>query len=84
LAFQALANGDVEAAVADGPTAADIIEANPEMNLKLVEGVYTDEQYGIAVNPERQDLLEVLNQALADVMESGVYDEIYEKYFGME
>jgi polar amino acid transport system substrate-binding protein len=84
LAFQALANGDVDAAVADGPTAADIIKANPEMNLTLVEGVYTEEQYGIAVNPDRQDLLAAINAGLAAVKESGKYDEIYDKYFGVE
>jgi polar amino acid transport system substrate-binding protein len=84
LAFQALANGDVDAAVADGPTAADIIKANPEMNLKLVEGVYTDEEYGIAVNPDRQDLLAAINEGLAAVKESGQYDEIYDEYFGTE
>ncbi len=84
LAFQALANGDVDAAVADGPTAADIIQANPEMNLRLVEGVYTEEQYGIAVNPDRQDLLAAINEGLAAVEASGRYDEIYDKYFGTE
>ena len=84
LAFQALANGDVDAAVADGPTVVDIIKANPEMNLKVLEGVYTEEQYGIAVNPERQDLLEAINRGLAAVKASGKYDEIYEKYFGTE
>ncbi|MEA3376215.1 MAG: basic amino acid ABC transporter substrate-binding protein [Chloroflexota bacterium] len=84
LAFQALANGDVDAAVADGPTAADIIRANPEMNLTLVEGVYTEEQYGVAVNPDRQDLLEAINAGLAAVKESGKYDEIYDTYFGTD
>ncbi|MGD2148587.1 MAG: transporter substrate-binding domain-containing protein, partial [Anaerolineae bacterium] len=84
LAFQALANGDVDAAVADGPTVVDIIEANPEMNLTVVEGVYTEEQYGIAVNPERQDLLAAINAGLAAVRASGKYDEINDKYFGIE
>ena len=84
LAFQALANGDVDAAMADGPTAADIIQSNPEMDLKLLEGVYTEEQYGIAVNPDRQDVLEAINEGLAAVKESGVYDEIYNEYFGTE
>jgi polar amino acid transport system substrate-binding protein len=84
LAFQALANGDVDAAVADGPTAVDIVQANPEMNLSILDGVYTDEQYGIAVNPERQDVLEAINQGLAAVQESGRYDEIYDDYFGTE
>ncbi|OGO05915.1 MAG: hypothetical protein A2Y73_03485 [Chloroflexi bacterium RBG_13_56_8] len=82
LAFQALANGDVDAAVADGPTAFDVVEANPEMNLKVLPGVYTDEQYGIAVNKGSLDLLEAVNKGLAAAKSSGKYDEIYEKYFG--
>jgi len=84
LAFQALANGDVDAAVADGPTAIDIVQANPEMNLKVLDGVYTDEQYGIAVNKDRGDLLEAINKGLAAVKSSGKYDEIYQKYFAPE
>ncbi len=84
LAFQALANGDVDAAVADGPTAVDIVKANPEMGLKVLDGVYTDEEYGIAVNKDRQDLLQAINAGLAAVRASGKYDEINDKYFGTE
>jgi len=84
LAFQALNIGDVDAAVADAPTAAEIIQANPEMNLRLVEGVYTEEQYGIAVNKGRPDLLAAINRGLAAVRASSRYDEIYDKYFGTE
>jgi len=84
LAFQALANGDVDAAVADSPTAAELVKANPEMNLKVLPEVYTEEQYGIAVNPERQDVLAAINEGLAAVKASGTYDEIYDKYFGAE
>ena len=57
LAFQALANGDVDAAVADGPTAIDIVKANPEMGLTVLDGVYTEESYGIAVNMEQTEFL---------------------------
>lgn len=84
LAFQALANGDVDAAVADSTTAAEIVRANPEMNLKLLPGVYTDEQYGIAVNMDLGDLLKAINTGLAAVKASGEYDTIYNKYFGPE
>jgi polar amino acid transport system substrate-binding protein len=84
LAFQALADGDVDAAVADSPTAAEIVKANPEMNLKLLPGVYTEEQYGIAVNKDKPELLEAINAGLAAVKASGEYDEIYDKYFGAE
>ena len=84
LAFQALANGDVDAAVADGPTAIDIVKANPEMKLKVLDGVYTEEQYGIAVNKDKQDLLEAINKGLAAVKASGKYDEIHQKYLGTD
>jgi polar amino acid transport system substrate-binding protein len=84
LAFTALANGDVDAAVMDSPTAAEIVRANPEMDLKVLPGVYTEEQYGIAVNMERDDLLNAINEGLAAVKASGEYDEIYDKYFGTE
>ena len=84
LAFQALANGDVDAAVADGPTGIDIVQANPDMNLKALDGTYTDEEYGVAVRKDRQDVLEAINRGLAAVRASGQYDELYDKYFGIE
>jgi peptide/nickel transport system substrate-binding protein len=83
LAFQALGAGDVDAAVADGPTVLDIVKANPEMNLKVLPGVYTEEQYGIAVRKERPEVLEAINKGLAAVKESGEYDAINQKWFGM-
>jgi polar amino acid transport system substrate-binding protein len=84
LAFQALGSGDVDAAVADGPTAIEIVKANPELKLKVLDGVYTDENYGIAVNKDRPELLAAINAGLAAVKASGQYDEIYDKYFETE
>ena len=83
LAFQALAAGDVDAAVADGPTAIEIVKANPEMKLKVLPGVYTEEQYGIAVRKERPEVLAAINAGLAAVKASGQYDEIYNKWFAV-
>jgi len=82
LAFQALAAGDVDAAVADSPTAAEIVRANPEMMLKVLPEAYTDELYGIAVSKDRPEVLAALNEGLAAVRASGEYDEIYDKWFG--
>jgi len=83
LAFQALAAGDVDAAVADSPTAAEIVRANPEMNLTVLPEAYTDELYGIAVRKERPEVLAAINEGLAAVRASGKYDEIYDTWFGM-
>jgi peptide/nickel transport system substrate-binding protein len=83
LAVHALAAGDVDAAVMDNPTAAEIVRANPELNLKLLPGVYTEENYGIAVIKDRPEVLEAINKGLAAVKASGEYDRIWNKWFGV-
>ena len=83
LAMQALANGDVDAVVNDGPTSADIVKANPELNLKMVGSPFTDEFYGIAVRKDRPEVLAAINTGLAIVRGDGTYDAIYEKWFGV-
>jgi len=84
MALQALANKDVEAVVADAPTLADFVKANPELNAMLVGEPFTDELYGVAVNKGKPEILEALNTALATVKANGKYDEIYNKWFGAE
>jgi len=84
LAFQALGNGDVDAVFNDGPTSSDIIQANPEIGATLVGEPITDEFYGIAVNKEKGDLLEMINKGLTDIRADGTYDEIYNKWFGTD
>jgi len=84
LAFQALAAGDLDAAVADSTTAIEIVKANPGMKLKMLDGVYTDEYYGIAVNKDRPEVLAAINKGLAVVRGDGSYDAVYDKWFGVE
>ncbi len=82
LAMQALANGEVDAVINDGPTTADMIQANPEWEVEIVAGPFTDEFYGIAVRKDKPELLQAINEGLKKVKESGKYAEIYEKWFG--
>jgi lysine-arginine-ornithine-binding protein len=84
LAFQALANGDVDAVVNDTPTSADIIKANPEIKAKIVGEPFTNEFYGIAVNKGKPEIRDALNKALAEIKADGTYDQIYRKWFGGE
>jgi ABC-type amino acid transport substrate-binding protein len=84
LAFQALGAGEVDAIVNDGPTSADIIANSPDLEAVIVGEPLTDEFYGIAVNPERSDLLDAINGSLANVIADGSYAEIYEEWFGQE
>ncbi len=84
LAFQALGEGEIDAILSDGPTSADIIANNPDLNAVLVGEPLTDEFYGIAVNSERTDVLDALNVSLANIIADGTYAEIYMEWFGQE
>ncbi|NOZ70689.1 MAG: transporter substrate-binding domain-containing protein [Chloroflexi bacterium] len=84
LAFQALAQGDIDAVINDAPTSAAIIKANPEMGVTIVGEPFTEEFYGIAVNKNRPEVLAAINAGLATVRATGEYDEIYNKWFGVE
>jgi len=84
LAFQALASGDADAIVNDGPVSADIIEKNPELGAVLVGPPLSEEYYGIAVQPTRPELLDAVNQALAEIIADGTYQELYLKWFGVK
>ena len=76
--YTALEAGEVDGVINDEPTAlAEIVERE---GLEVVETIETGESYGIAVDPENEELLEAINQALAEIIEDGTYEEIYSKY----
>ena len=50
---------------------------------EIVEQYDTGEQYGFAVKEEgSEELLQTINDQLADLRDDGTYDEIYGRYFG--
>ncbi|PKO04660.1 MAG: basic amino acid ABC transporter substrate-binding protein [Chloroflexi bacterium HGW-Chloroflexi-3] len=79
LAFLELINGQIDAVIADNPTALGFIEMNPG-KLMTVGEVFTSEFYGIAICNDRQDLLDKINPALNAVIESGYAEELAAKY----
>lgn len=83
LAFLDLINGQIDAVIADNPTALGFIEKNPD-RLMTVGEVFTSEFYGIAICKDRQDLLDIINPALAAVIESGFVEELAAKYLAGE
>ena len=78
-AFNALATGQVEAVIADGPVVEDAA-ANKE-GLEVAEIFPTDEQYGIVIPQGNTALTEAVNGALQEVKDEGTLDELYEQYF---
>ena len=77
----AISGGTVDAGIYDNNIVGDAIERHP--TFQVVAEFDTGEQYGMAVKKDGNvDLLRVVNQVLADLQESGRYDEIYGKWFG--
>ena len=76
--YTALEAGQVVAVVHDEPTALAEIAERP--GLEIVETIDTNEDYGIAVDPSNEALLEEVNKHLADIIEDGTYEEIYSRY----
>ncbi|WP_078381773.1 transporter substrate-binding domain-containing protein [Sutcliffiella halmapala] len=78
--FQEVSNGNAQALIEDYPVIAYAIAQN-DLGLKVVGERLTGAQYGIAVlKGQNDELLEKINAGLANLRESGKYDEILNKY----
>jgi polar amino acid transport system substrate-binding protein len=79
---QALATGQIEAAVNDLPVWSEYVKENPG-KFTVSAQFDTGEQYGFGLaksgNPE---LLKVVDETLAEAREDGTYAEIYTKWIG--
>ena len=77
----AIVSGEVDAAIYDNTVSGQVTSTNTA--LKVAREFDTGEQYGMAVKKDGNiPLLRQINGSLADLRESGVYDEIFTKYFG--
>ncbi|AQQ54954.1 transporter substrate-binding domain-containing protein [Planococcus lenghuensis] len=78
--FQEVANGNADVLIEDYPVIAYAISES-DLPLKTVGERLNGDQYGIAVlKGENQELLEQINAGLAELRESGEYDEILNTY----
>ena len=79
-AFAALENGQVDGVINDLPVSQDRASQS-DGRLKIVETIPTGEQYGIAF-PKDRELVDPVNEALAEIKEDGTYEKIYKKWIG--
>jgi len=79
LAYQDLMNGQIDAIVADNPLALGYVGENPD-KLKAVGGVFTEENYGIAVCKTKEDLVAKINEGLKAVKAEGLIEQLVEKW----
>jgi polar amino acid transport system substrate-binding protein len=81
LAFLDLANGQIDAVIADYPTAVAFVNQNAD-SLKVVGDVFTDENYGIAFCMGNDDLISQVNTALAELQAEGFIEELVVEWYG--
>ncbi len=79
LAFLDLANRQIDAVIADYPTALGFVAQNSD-KLTTVGQVFTDEFYGIAVCKTKTDLLNTINQGLKAVKDNGTLAKLEQKW----
>lgn len=77
--YIALESGNVQGVIFDEPSAVE--EAANREGLEVVEAIDTGENYGLGVNPENEALLDEVNRVLAEMIEDGGYQEIYDRWF---
>ncbi len=81
-AYDALRRGDVDAVVHDAAILRNEVITDPSGGVRLVGSPFDPQQYGFVVEAE-DPIRERVNRALLDVVESGDYDQIYERWFGI-
>ncbi|MDP3766405.1 MAG: transporter substrate-binding domain-containing protein [Dehalococcoidia bacterium] len=82
-AFQALAQGQVDAFTNDGIQLAGLVAKAPNPgDWQIVGDFYSYEPYGMAMRKNDSDFRHLVNVGLMEAIESGKYFELYEKWFG--
>ena len=81
-AVQALKSGKVTAVIIDNEPAKSFVAAND--GLKILDGEYANEDYAICVAKENTELLNSINNALAELQADGTIDKIIKKYIPAE
>jgi len=82
-AFQALAQGQVQAYTNDGIQLAGLKAKAPKPDEWAVVGeFFSYEPYGMAMRKNDSDFRQVVNVGLMEAIESGKYFQLYEKWFG--
>ena len=84
--FELLLSGRIDATLNAEVTYYDYMEAHPDANLKIacLDPEATQVAIPFRKGEETASLREAVNQALADMRESGALSELSEKYFGTD
>ena len=81
-AVQALMNGQVDCVIIDSAPAQEFVAANP--GLVILDTEYVTENYAIGVGKDNTELVDAINEALADLIADGTVQSIIDKYISAE
>ncbi|WP_218596691.1 ABC transporter permease subunit [Chroogloeocystis siderophila] len=78
-----LLNGNVDAVLHDQPVILYAIQTGNVQGVRVVGDLLTEEYFGIPT-PKGSPNLALINQGLTTLLENGTYNQIYQKWFGVE
>jgi ABC-type proline/glycine betaine transport system substrate-binding protein/ABC-type amino acid transport substrate-binding protein len=81
-AYELLENDEVDAVVFDAPILQFHASHDGRGRVRTVGPVFEQVRYGIAVSGDQPDLEEALDVALLELVETGIYDQLHDKWFG--
>jgi len=82
-AYEMLMAGQVDAIVYDAPTLQYYAKNAGAGKVAAVGSVFAQQPYGIAL-PQGSDLRRDIDNSILKMKENGVYDALYQRYFGVE
>lgn len=83
LAYQALQDQNIEAVVYDEPVLLYLINENGDNSTRLVGNAFDVQSYAIVL-PRGSNYRNDINRAILALQENGTYNEIYERWFGVD
>jgi ABC-type amino acid transport substrate-binding protein len=81
-AYKALDEGTIRAIVYDSPALRYYMKTEGKGKVQVVGQMFAQQSYGIALQ-SNSPYRESINQALLKLKEKGTYEQIYEKWFGV-
>lgn len=78
--FLALESGDIDAILQDLPV--NGFRSTRDDKFVVSDTFSTGEQYGISAAQDNEALIDAMNESLADMRDSGDYDDIFARWFG--
>ena len=81
-AYDLLAKGNAQAIVYDAPVLLYYAATNGKGQVQMTGSIFKEETYGIAL-PVGSSLRKPINEALLKLKQDGTYEELYDKWFGI-